>query len=105
MFVRINDLTKSPLFWWAHSTPLSGSSMTLVLREAQKLAQSTFSCMLIPFSMFLLESDKGKVKYSPLYGRGRKVTILVGRHFQSEMLLLERVSKNTWLGNIFVRIW
>ena len=105
IFVRINDLTKSPLFWWAHSTPLSGSSMTLVLREAQKLAQSTFSCMLIPFSMFLLESDEGKVKYSPLYGRGRKVTILVGRHFQSEMLMLERVSKNTWLGNIFVRIW
>ena len=103
--LEIRDLTKSALFWRAYSSPLRGNSMTLVPREAQKLAQSTFSCMLIPFSMFLLESDEGKVKYSPLYGRGRKVTILVGRHFQSEMLMLERVSKNTWLGNIFVRIW
>ena len=42
--------------------------------------------MLIPFSMFSLDYDKGKVKYSPLYGRGSKVTILVGRHFQSGML-------------------
>ena len=42
--------------------------------------------MLSPFLMFLLDSDQGKVKYSPLYGRGSKVTILVGRHFQSEML-------------------
>ena len=42
--------------------------------------------MLIPFLIFSLDSDQGKVKYSPLYGRGRKVTILVGRHFQSEML-------------------
>ena len=42
--------------------------------------------MLIPFVMFSLDSDQGKVKYSPLYGRGRKMTILVGRHFQSEML-------------------
>ena len=42
--------------------------------------------MLIPFLMFLLDIDQGKVKYSPLYGRGSKVTILVGRHFQSEML-------------------
>ena len=42
--------------------------------------------MLIQFFMFSVDSDQGKVKYSPLYGRGRKVTILVGRHFQSEML-------------------
>ena len=42
--------------------------------------------MLSPFLMFLLDSDQGKVKYLPLYGRGSKVTILVGRHFQSEML-------------------
>ena len=42
--------------------------------------------MLIPFLMFSLDSVQGKVKYSPLYGRGSKVTILVGRHFQSEML-------------------
>ena len=42
--------------------------------------------MLIPFLMFSLDSDQGKVKYSPLYGWGSKVTILVGRHFQSEML-------------------
>ena len=45
--------------------------------------------MLIPFLMFSLDSDQGKVKYSPLYGRGSKVTrhiFLVGRHFQSEML-------------------
>ena len=39
--------------------------------------------MLISFSMFSLDYDQGKVKYSPLYGRGSKVTILVGRHFQS----------------------
>ena len=61
--------------------------------------------MLIPFSMFLLASDEGKVKYSPLYGRGSKVTILVGRHFQSGMLPFERASKKTWLGHIFVRNW
>ena len=42
--------------------------------------------MLILFLMFLIDSDQGKVKYSPLYGRASKVTILVGRHFQSEML-------------------
>ena len=79
--------------------------MTLVLPEAQKLAQSGFSCMLIPFSMVLLEYDEGKVKYSPLYRRGSKVTILGCRHFQSEMLLLERASKQTSLGHIFVRTW
>ena len=32
-------------------------------------------------------------EYSPLYGRGSKVTILVGRHFQSEILPIERASK------------
>ena len=42
--------------------------------------------MLIPFLMFSLDYDQGKVKYSPLSGRGSEVTILVGRHFQSEML-------------------
>ena len=42
--------------------------------------------MLMPFLMFSLDSDKGKVKYSPLYGWGSKVAILLGRHFQSEML-------------------
>ena len=51
--------------------------------------------MLIPFSMFSLGSDQGKVKYSPRYGRGSKVTILVGRHFQSEMLENEKASKKT----------
>ena len=61
--------------------------------------------MLIPFLMFLLASDEGKVKYSPLYGRGSKVTILVGRYFQSGMLPFERASKKTWLGHIFVRNW
>ena len=64
-----------------------------------------FSCMVISFSMFLLDSDKGKVKYSPLYGRGSKVTILVGRHFQAGMLPFERASNKTWLGHIFVRNW
>ena len=44
---------------------------------------------------FLLDSDEGKVKYSPLYGRGSKVTILVGRYFQSGMLPIERESKKT----------
>ena len=61
--------------------------------------------MLIPFSMFSLDYDEGKVKYSPLYGRGSKVTILVGRHFQSGMLPFEIASKKTLLGHIFVRIW
>ena len=42
--------------------------------------------MLIPFFKFSLDSDQGKVKYLPLYGRGSKVTILLGRHFQLEML-------------------
>ena len=51
--------------------------------------------MLIPFSMFLLDYEQGKVKYSPLYGRESKVTILVGRHFQSGMLPMERACKKT----------
>ena len=74
------------LFWRAYPTPLRASSMTLLPREAQNLLYSRFSSMLIPFLMFSLDSDQGKVKYSPLDGRGNKVTILVGRHFQSEML-------------------
>ena len=45
-----------------------------------------FSCVLIPFSMLSLDSHQGKVKNSLLYGRGSSVTILVGRHFQSEKL-------------------
>ena len=57
--------------------------------------------MLIPFLMFSLDSDQGKVKYSPLDGRGSKVTILVGRHFQSEMLQIERSSKNNLVGTHF----
>ena len=80
--------------------------MTLLPREAQNLLHSRFSCMLIPILMFSLDSDQGKVKYSPLYGRGRKVMILVGRHFQSEMLPIERSSKkkpswDTFLLDIF----
>ena len=51
--------------------------------------------MLIPFLMFLRNFYQGKVKNSPLYGRGRKVTILLGRHFQSEMLPIEKASKKT----------
>ena len=67
--------------------------------------------MLIPFLMFSLDSDQSKVKYSPLYGRGSKVTILVGRHFQSEMLPIaifnqkrlpiERSSKKNLFGTHF----
>ena len=37
--------------------------------------------MLIPFLMFSPDTDQGKVKYLPLYGRATKVTVLVGRHF------------------------
>ena len=69
--------------------------MSLTPREAQNLLHSTFSCMLIPFSMFSLDYDECKVKYSTLYGRGSKVTILVGRHYQSEMFPMERASKKT----------
>ena len=81
--LEIGDLTKSALFWWAYPTSLSSSSMSLLPREAQNLLHSRFSCMLIPFSMFSLDYDEGKVKYLPLYGPGGKVTILVGRHFQT----------------------
>ena len=69
--------------------------MSLLPREAQNLLHTRFSCMLILSSMFLLYYDEGKVKYSPLYGRGSKVTILVGRHFQSGMLPVERASEET----------
>ena len=54
--------------------------------------------MLIPFLMFSIDSDQGKVKSSPLYGRETKVTILVGRHFHSEMLRIERSSKKNLVG-------
>ena len=69
--------------------------MSLLPREAQNLLRDRFACMVIPFSMFSLNYDEGKVKYSPLYGRGSQVMILVGRHFQSEMLPMERASKKT----------
>ena len=69
--------------------------MSLLPREAQNLLHSRFSCMLIQILMFLLDYDEGKVKYSPLYGRGGKVRILVGRHFQSGMLPMERAPKKT----------
>ena len=69
--------------------------MSLTPREAQNLLNSRFSCMLIPYSMFSLDYDECKVKYSTLYGRGSKVTILVERHYQSELLPLERASKKT----------
>ena len=69
--------------------------MSLLPREAQNLPHRRFSCVLIPFSMFSLNYDEGKVKYSPLYGRGSKVRILVGRRFQSVMLPMERASKKT----------
>ena len=69
--------------------------MSLLPREAQNLLHTRFSCMLNSFSMFSLNYDEGKVKYSPLYRRGSKVTILVGRHFQLGMLPMERASKKT----------
>ena len=69
--------------------------MSLLLREAQNLLHSRCCCMSIPFSIFSLDYEEGKVKYSPLYGRGSKVTILVGRHYQSGMLPMERASKKT----------
>ena len=52
--------------------------------------------MLIPFLMFSLDSDLGKVKYLSLYGRGSKETILVGRHFQSEMLPMAIFNQKCW---------
>ena len=69
--------------------------MSLLPREAQNLLHRRFSCILIPLSMFSLNYDDSKVKYSLLYGRGSKVTILVGRHFQSGMLPMERAFKKT----------
>ena len=57
--------------------------------------------MLIPFLMFSLDSDQGKVKYFSLHGRRSKVTILVGRHFQSEMLPIERSSKKNLVAKHF----
>ena len=69
--------------------------MTLFPREAQDLLHNRFSCMLMSFLIFAHDSDQDKVKYSPLYGRGSKVTILVARHFQSEMLPIEKASKKT----------
>ena len=69
--------------------------MSLLPREAQNLLHIRFSCMLNPFSMFSLNYNEGKVKYLLLYGRGSKVTILVGRHFQYGMLPMERASKKT----------
>ena len=76
--------------------------MSLLPREAQNLLHSRFSCMLIPFSMCSPDYDEGKVKNSPLYGRGSKATILEGRHFQSGMLPMERASKKTYLGDTFL---
>ena len=64
--------------------------MSLLTREARNLLHSRFSCMLIPFSMFSLDYDERKVKHSPLYRRGSKVTILVGHHFQSGKLPMQR---------------
>ena len=53
--------------------------------------------MLIPIFMFSLDSDQKKVKYSPLYGRGSKVTILVGRHFHSGILPIKKgPRKGSW---------
>ena len=62
--------------------------------------------MLIPFLMFSLDSDQGKVKYSPLYGRGSKVTILVGRPFSkrnvaNRMIVQKKPSWDTFLLEIF----
>ena len=79
--------------------------MSVLPREAQNLLHSRFSCMLISFSMFSLENYEGKVKYSPLYGRGSKVIILGGRLFQSGKLPMERAPKKTYLGHIFFRNW
>ena len=71
--------------------------MSLLPREALNLLHSIFSCMLIPFSMFSRDSDQGKVKYLPLYGRGSKVSILVSRHFNPECCQSkERPKKRSW---------
>ena len=79
--------------------------MSLTPREEQNLLHNRISCMLILFSMFSLHYEEGKVKYSPLYGQGTKVTILVGRQIPSGMLPIKRASKKTKLGNIFFRNW
>ena len=53
--------------------------------------------MLIPFLMFSLDTDQGKVKYSPLYVRGSKVTILVGFIFnQKRCQSKDRPKKPSW---------
>ena len=69
--------------------------MSLLPRETKNLLHSNFCCMLISFSMFLFDYDKGNVKYLPLYGRESLVTILVGRHFQLGMFPIERASNKT----------
>ena len=76
--------------------------MSLLPREAQNLLHSRFSCMLIPFSMFSLDYYEAKVKNSRLYGRGSKAMILVGQHFQSGMLPIERASEKNVLGDTFL---
>ena len=81
IFVRNWRPNQKCTFWLAYPTPLRSCSMSLLPREAQNLHHSRFSCILIPFSMFSLHYKEGKVKYPPPYGRERKVTILVGRHF------------------------
>ena len=75
--------------------------MSLLPREAQNLLHSRFSRMLIPFSMFILNYDKGNVKYSPLYGRGSKVTILVGRHFKGSSVANEKSVQKNVVGTHF----
>ena len=71
--------------------------MSQLPREAQNLLHSRFSCMLIPFSMFSLDYEEGRVKYSPRYGRGSKVTILVGRIFNQECCQLKKhPKKRSW---------
>ena len=70
--LEIGDLAKSALFQLAYSVPFKGRSLNLVPREAQNLSESITSCMLIPFFKFLLDSEEGKVKSSPIYGRDSK---------------------------------
>ena len=78
--------------------------MSLLPRDSQNLLHSRFSCILIPFLMFSLDYDEGKVKYSPQYGRESKVTILVSRHFQSRMLPMERASKKRCWSTFLLEI-
>ena len=56
--------------------------MSLLPREAQNLLHSSFSCTLIPFSMFSLDYDKGKVDYP-----------------------MERALEKTVVETFFVRNW